>query len=107
MDYYLLVEQKYRAWKKYSYFRKRDDNLKYCQIRNKVPRCIIYAERKFERGIAIAVKAISKTFWKFIRPKTTTRTGIGNSKNEDDKAVTDDKDKGEIFNSYASSVFTA
>ena len=53
------------------------------------------------------VKANHKSFWKFVRSKTTTRTGIGYLKNENDNTVTDDKDNAEIFNSYFSSVFTA
>ena len=51
------------------------------------------------------VKANPKSLWKFDRSKTTTRTGIGNLKNEN--TVTDDKDKAKIFNSYFLSVFTA
>ena len=55
----------------------------------------------------MGVKANPKSFWKFVKSKTTTRTGIGYLKNENDNTVTDDKDKAEIINSYFSSVFTA
>ena len=51
-------------------------------------------------------KANPKSFWKFVRSKTTTRTGIGNLKDENDNTVTNDKDKAEIFKAYFSSVFT-
>ena len=55
-----------------------EDYLKYCPIRNKIPRSVRYTKRKFERGIAMDMKANPKAFWKFVRSKTTTRTGIGN-----------------------------
>ena len=45
--------------------------------------------RKFERGIAMDVKASPKSFWKL----TTTRAGIGNLNYEDEK------NKAEHFNS--------
>ena len=53
------------------------------------------------------VKANPKSFWRFVKSKTTTRTGIGYLKNENDNTVTDDKNKAKIFYSYFSSVFTA
>ena len=108
MDYYCqkLVEQKYRAWKRYSYSRRREDYLKYCQIRNKIPRCVRYAKRKFEQGVAMDAKVNPKSFWKYVKSKSHTRTGIGNIKDQNDNIVTDDTDKAEIFNSYFSSVFT-
>ena len=41
---------------------KREDYLKYCKIRNKVPRCIRYSKRKFEKGIAIDSKVNPRSF---------------------------------------------
>lgn len=108
MDNYCckIVEKKYRAWKKYSYSRRREDYLSYCQIRNKVPRCIKFAKRKFERGVAMDSKVNPKSFWKFVRSKTQVRSGIGNLRDDKENIITDDRAKAEIFNAFFSSVFT-
>ena len=44
MDNYCLklVEQKYKAWKRYTFSRNRIDYLDYCQVRNKVSRSVRY-----------------------------------------------------------------
>ena len=84
MDNYCLklVEQKYKAWKRYTFSRNRIDYLDYCQVRNKVSRSVRYAKRKFERGISLEAKENPKSFWKFVKSKTKTRSGIGDLKNE-------------------------
>ena len=108
MDKYCLklVEEKYRAWKKYSYSRNREHYLEYCRIRNKVTRSVRYAKRRFERGISLEVKENPKSFWKFVRSKTQSRTGISDLKNENGEWITNDKDKANELNDFFSSVFT-
>ena len=44
----------YKAWKRYTYSRNREDYLKYRKIRNKIPKCIKHAKQKYEKGIASA-----------------------------------------------------
>ena len=108
MDNYCLklVEQKYRAWKRYTFSRNRVDYLHYCQIRNKVSRSVRYAKRKFERGISLEAKENPKSFWKFVNSKMKTRSGIGDLKNENGEWISDDHEKANELNSFFSSVFT-
>ena len=91
---------------KYSYSRNREHYLEYCRIRNKVTRSVRYAKRRFERGISLEVKENPKSFWKFVRSKTQSRTGICDLKNENGEWITNDKDKANELNDFLSSVFT-
>lgn len=108
MDNYCLklVEQKYKAWKRYSFSRNRVDYLDYCQVRNKVSRSVRYAKRKFERGISLEAKENPKSFWKFVKSKTKTRSGIGDLKNHSGEWISDDHEKANELNTFFSSVFT-
>ena len=108
MDKYCLklVEEKYKAWKKYTYSRNREHYIEYCRIRNKVSRSVKYAKRRFERGISLEVKENPKSFWKYVRSKTQTRSGIGDLKNDNGEWITNDKDKANELNNFFSSVFT-
>ena len=108
MDHFCLklVEQKYRAWKRYTFSRNRIDYLDYCKIRNKVSRSVRYAKRKYERGISLEAKENPKSFWKFVKSKTKTRSGIGDLKNDSGEWISDDHEKANELNSFFSSVFT-
>lgn len=108
MDNYCLrlVEQKYKAWKRYTFSRNRADYIKYCEIRNKVTRSVRFAKKKFERGISMEVKDNPKSFWKFVRSKTKMKSGVGDLKNHSGEWITGDKDKADELNSFFGSVFT-
>ena len=108
MDHFCLklVELKYRAWKRYTFSRNRIDYLEYCKIRNKVSRSVRYAKRKYERGISLEAKENPKSFWKFVKSKTKTRSGIGDLKNDSGEWISDDHEKANELNSFFSSVFT-
>ena len=108
MDNYCLklVEQKYKAWKRYTFSRNRIDYLDYCHIRNKVTRSIHFAKEKFERGISLEVKDNPKSFWKFVKTKTKAKSGIGDLKNNSGEWISNDYEKENILNTFLSSVFT-
>ena len=95
MDNYCLklVEQNYKAWKRYTFSRNRIDYLNYCQIRNKVSRSVRYAKKKNERGISLEANENPKLFWKFVKSKTKTRSGIGDLKNHSGEWISDDYEK--------------
>lgn len=84
MDNYCLklVQLKYKAWKRYSFSRNRTDYLDYCKIRNKVTRSVCFAKKRFERGISLEAKENPKSFWKFVKSKTKTGSGISDLKNK-------------------------
>ena len=52
------------------------------------------------------VKENPKSFWKFVRSKTQSRTGISDLKNDNGEWITNDKDKANELNYFFSSVFT-
>ena len=108
MDMYCkhLIERKYKAWKRYTYSRSREDYLKYRKIRNKIPKSIHYAKKKYEKGIASDIKENPKSFWKYVRTKTQTRSVIGDIKDNHGQRVSNDKNKAEVMNNFFSSVFT-
>ena len=108
MDMYCkkLIEDKFRAWKKYTYSRKREDYEKYRKIRNKIPKCVRHARRKYEKGIARDVNSNPKAFWKYVHSKSHVKSGIGNLKDNCGNNVTDDRSKADILNNFFSSVFT-
>ena len=60
----------------------------------------MYAKRRFERGISLEVKENPKSFWKFVRSKTQTRSGISDLKNKDGEWITNDKDKANEMNGF-------
>ena len=55
-------------------------------------------KRRFEQGISLEVKENPKSFWKFVRSKTQTRSGISDLKNKDGEWITNDKDKANEMN---------
>lgn len=57
-----LGEEKYRAWKKYTYPRDREHYLFYFKVRNKVTRAVRFAKKWFERGISMECKDNPKSF---------------------------------------------
>ena len=108
MDMYCkkLIEDKFRAWKKYTYSNKREDYEKYRKIRNKIPKCVRHARRKYKKGIARDVNSNPKAFWKYVHSKSHVKSGIGNLKDNCGNNVTDDRSKADILNNFFSSVFT-
>ena len=82
------------------------DYLDYCQVRNKVSRSVRFAKRKFERGISLVAKVNPKSFWKFVKSKSKTRSGIGDLKNNSREWISDDHEKANELNTFFSSVFT-
>ena len=50
--------------KRYTFSRRREDYEKYWKIRNKILKCITYARRKYEKGVAKDAKRNPKAFWK-------------------------------------------
>lgn len=100
-----LIEDKYRAWKKYSYSCKREDYVNYCKICNTVTSCVKYSKKMFEKGFASDIKSNPKCFWKFVCQKTQIISCIGNLKDRTGNWISDDKQKAENFNSFFTPVF--
>ena len=101
-----LTRKKKKAWKRYSHSRSWDGYYKYCAIRNKATRSIRFAKRRYEKSIAENIKVNPKSFWSFIKEKTSVKSGIGDLQNDHGQKIKDDTEKCEMLNNFFTSVFT-
>ena len=76
------------------------------KIRNKIPKCVRHARRKYEKGITRDVNSNPKAFWKYVHSKSHVKSGIGDLKDYCGNNVTDNRSKADILNNFFSSVFT-
>ena len=108
MDSYCikLTHKKKKAWKRYSHSRSWDDYYKYCAIRKIATRSIRFAKKRYEKSIAENIKENPKSFWSFVKEKTSVKSGIGGLQNEQGQKTNDDTEKCEILNNFFTSVFT-
>ena len=108
MDSYCikLNRKKKKAWKRYSHSRNWQDYYRYCAIRNKATREIRFAKRRYEKSIAKDIKQNPKSFWRFIKDKTSVKSGIGDLQNNQGMKISDDTEKCEMLNGFFTSVFT-
>ena len=85
--------------------REGQDYNEYCRARNQAKHATKHALKDYESKIAKEAKTNSSGFFKYIRSKTSTRSGIGDLVSEGNTAVTDE-DKAEVLNKFFASVFT-
>ena len=81
----------------------------YNKSRSKVKRLIRQSKRSFEKGIAANCKKNPKRFWKYVRKKLRTKSGVSpllQDKKNQNSLKFDDKDKAEILQEQFCSVFT-
>ena len=62
--------------------------------------------REKENGICREAKSNPKKFWKYVKSKLKTRTGIADTEAGEQKLASTDKDKAEVLSTFFSSVFT-
>ena len=99
------VKKKHAAWRRYMQTREGQDYNDYCRARNQVKQATKHAMKDYESKIAKEAKTNPSGFFKYIRSKTSTRSGIGDLVTEGNTAVSD-KDKAETLNKFFASVFT-
>ena len=81
----------------------------YTKCRDKVKRLIRKSKRLFEKGIASRSKSNPKEFWKYVRNKLKTKSGVSpllQNVKDPNSLKFDDKDKANILQQQFSSVFT-
>ena len=66
------------------------------------------ARQKFrlEKTVAEQAKRNPKSFWSYVKAKTSTRSGIGDLKRDDGTIASTDKEKAQVLNDFFQSVFT-
>jgi hypothetical protein len=99
------VKKKHAAWRRYMETKEGQDYTTYCQARNQAKQAVRKAVKMYEHNIASQCKKSPKNFYKYVRSKTKTKTGIGNLKHDGGVAQTDSQ-KAEILNDFFVSVFT-
>jgi hypothetical protein len=99
------IKKKHAAWKRYLATRDGKEYTEYCQARNQARWATRKAMKEFERGIAKNAKSDPGSFYKYVRTKSSTRTGIGDLEANGTTAQTD-KEKADVLNGFFTSVFT-
>ncbi|XP_021350479.1 uncharacterized protein LOC110448524 [Mizuhopecten yessoensis] len=100
------IRHKKTRWKKYLHCKDDKNWNEYKKARNQALKQIRTFKYNYERSMAMDIKSNSKTFWKYIRSKTKTKSTIGNIKDANGDLTSNNKDKAEIMNNYFTSVFT-
>ena len=86
--------------------KRRADFERYKRIRNQVNDDARNAKRSYERRIAKKAKRESKHFWKYVKRKVKSQSGVTNLQKTDSTLTKSDQEKAEVLNEYFSSVFT-
>jgi len=99
------IRDKKSKWIKYRHCKNHLTYNNFKIARNKVTDCIRKSKYKYEKNIAENAKQNPKLFWKYVRSKSKTITGINGMEINGEK-TTDDKIIAEEFNRHFISVFT-
>ncbi|KAK3757934.1 hypothetical protein RRG08_058248 [Elysia crispata] len=78
----------------------------YAKARNKAARECRKAKIRLEKKVAQQAKRNPKSFWSYVKAKTSTRSGIGDLKRDDGTIASADKEKAQVLNDFFQSVFT-
>ena len=106
------IKEKHRAHRRWMKGNRRGDQTlrgAYTKSRDKVKKLIRKSKRSFEKGIASRGKSNPKEFWKYVRKKLKTKSGVSpmlQNVKDPDSLKFDDKDKANILQKQFSSVFT-
>ena len=100
------VRKKHRLYSRWLETRNGKVYQEYKKDLNKATKECRKARRKMEATVAEQSKNNPKSFWSYVKSKTSTRTGIPDLKKEDGEMATSDKDKAETLNNFFQSVFT-
>ena len=100
------VRKKHQLFRIWQQTRNEEDYTRYIKTRNKARKMCRLAQKRQEKEVATDAKQNPKTFWKFIKSKTTIRSGVADLKKKDGNKTHTDKEKAETLNEFFQSVFT-
>jgi hypothetical protein len=100
------IKKKHKAWHTYSHTRKYTDFQTYVKHRNAATTECRKSKKDFESKLASEVKDNPKAFWKYVKSKTKTRTGISDLVIDENTMTTTDSEKADVLNKFFCSVFT-
>jgi hypothetical protein len=105
-----MVKKKHGLWKKYMRTKAGQDYREFCKTRNKVKNLVKKARKDREREIARSIKINPKSFWQYIKSKTSLKVGVSPLMKNHDVLNPDltktDAEKAEVLLNYFSSVYT-
>ena len=78
----------------------------YVKARNKAARECRKAKIRLEKTVAEQAKKNPKSFWSYVKEKTSTRTGISDLDKDDGTTARTDEEKAQVLNDFFQSVFT-
>jgi len=103
------TRKKHRCWQRYLETRDEEKYREYTRQRNKVRSMSRKIQREAEKGISRDAKKNSKKFWRFVRSKLKTATGIADLEMTSDgksELATSDEAKAQTLCDFFSSVYT-
>ena len=100
------VRKKHKLYRRWLSTKSGQDYQEYAKARNKAARECRRAKIRLEATVAEQAKKNPKSFWSYVKSKTSTRTGISDLKKEDGTMAKTDRDKAEVLNAFFQSVFT-
>jgi len=99
------VKKKDRCWRRYMETNDAGKHREYRKKRNQVRAMTRKIQKETEKGIARDAKKNPKKFWRYVKNKLKTRTGISDLETEDGLAKTDEA-KAETLSKFFASVYT-
>ena len=103
------IKRKHRAWIRYIESRNENSYKLYVKARNKVKWMVKKQKREKEKGIAQSSKSNPKKFWKYVKSKRKTTSGVAELHTKKDNSTfiaETDSDKAEVLSDLFSSIFT-
>jgi hypothetical protein len=100
------VRKKHKLYRRWLETRAGQDYQEYAKARNKASIECRKAKIKLEETVAAQAKNNPKSFWSYVKSKTSTRTGIDDLLKEDGTRTRNDKEKAQVLNDFFQSVFT-
>ena len=102
----LAIKEKHKTWNRYKKKPSRENWEAYTTSRNIATNKINQAKCNYEGKIAAEVKNNPKSFWSYVKSKTSSKGGIRELRNADNEIITQDNQKAILLNNYFTSVFT-
>lgn len=100
------IKKKRHAWNKYMATKRNDDYEEYKRVRNTTNEVVKNSKRSYEKSISQKSKNEPKHFWRYVKSKTKSKTGVSNLKTRDGEYVKSDQEKAEVLNEFFTTVFT-
>ncbi|CAM1307199.1 ARSA (predicted) [Pycnogonum litorale] len=101
-----VVRKKHRTFRKWQQTRSTLDYNEYIRCRNRARKACQQAKKNLEKSVAADSKKNPKAFWRYVKSKTSARTGIGDLKKQDGTKTSTEEEKANTLNDFFRSVFT-